>query len=556
MAKERKNIIAFVIMVITTFTTQISLQAQSRNNIQEVAVNTAVNTTIINGFRSNAANYEIVNLPQDKRTNVIKINGANCEWDILSYSLGNYKGKQISIRFSADVMRVGSNGMLNWLVNNQPNYPSIAVVANAESGVWYNMNGTLTLIPTDNNPILNLSTWENNSKTAFFYFNNLSITIEPITIDTTLPALSAKWPFPLGVAVPVEATQENNLQRQLLRHYNVLGAENALKPANIMPNPWTPNGAYRWSDTDRLVNYAEANNKKIRGHLLFWHDQTPEAFFMGSGKNGLATIDELYSRMENHAKTVFQKYRGRIEWWDVVNETVSDNGNGPRPGGAPQPGSRYTQIMEAAGKKGMDRYEWIVKAFQFARQYADANGGQNVKLFLTDCDVEYSGDKHNGYIKLLDYLIANNVPIDGAGIQGHYKYDFPNVRDISKGIDVITARKNPRNGQNLIVQICELDISLYKNSETNWNDLSKNATTIPEREINTRLTLQAKMYRELFDMFEQKYKEGKLGMVMLWDVADGNSWLNWVPVIRTNYPLLFDRNYQPKPAYNELIRGR
>ena len=34
------------------------------------------------------------------------------------------------------------------------------------------------------------------------------------------------------------------------------------------------------------------------------------------------------------------------------------------------------------------------------------------------------------------------------------------------------------------------------------------------------------MYRELFDMFEQKYNEGKLDMVMLWCVSDGNSWLN------------------------------
>jgi len=37
-------------------------------------------------------------------------------------------------------------------------------------------------------------------------------------------------------------------------------------------------------------------------------------------------------------------------------------------------------------------------------------------------------------------------------------------------------------------------------------------------------------------------------------VSDGDSWLNDWPISgRTNYPLLFDRSYQPKAIVNDII---
>ena len=41
----------------------------------------------------------------------------------------------------------------------------------------------------------------------------------------------------------------------------------------------------------------------------------------------------------------------------------------------------------------------------------------------------------------------------------------------------------------------------------------------------------------------------------LWGISDGGSWLNSWPIKgRTNYPLLFDRQYQAKPVVNEIIK--
>ncbi len=42
--------------------------------------------------------------------------------------------------------------------------------------------------------------------------------------------------------------------------------------------------------------------------------------------------------------------------------------------------------------------------------------------------------------------------------------------------------------------------------------------------------------------------------VTMWGVSDGDSWKNGFPVRgRTDYPLLFDRDHNPKPVVTQLI---
>jgi endo-1,4-beta-xylanase len=396
-----------------------------------------------------------------------------------------------------------------------------------------------------------------NKKTLIFIFvivitliscksNNANVTENNITGAGVVP-LHTKWPFMVGAASPTNAFNPVNKQYPLLRHFNVLVAENDMKPESILPSGGS--GAYRWNNADTLVNYAVANNTKIRGHVLIWHSQTPDWFFSGSGKEGCATKDELYSRMENHIKSVFEKYGGRIEWWDVVNEVVGDSG-GPRPANS----SKYAAIMQDAGLSGMNRSEYVLKAFQLARQYADLNGGQNVKLYLNDYNIETTGGKQSELSRLIDWLIANNAPIDGIGIQCHIKWDHPSVTSISNAIDLYSS-KTRKDGVKLKTQITELDISVFSSNETQFGG-GQILLTIPNNAaLENRLGRQAQKYRELFDMFKQKYEEGKLDMVLVWGIADGHSWLNYYPAQgRTDYPLLFDRDYEPKQAYWELVK--
>jgi endo-1,4-beta-xylanase len=64
----------------------------------------------------------------------------------------------------------------------------------------------------------------------------------------------------------------------------------------------------------------------------------------------------------------------------------------------------------------------------------------------------------------------------------------------------------------------------------------------------------AERYAALFGVY-LKHRD-VITRVTFWCVTDGDSWLNDWPVKgRTNYPLLFDRNGQPKPAFQAVLRA-
>ncbi|MFI5131542.1 MAG: endo-1,4-beta-xylanase, partial [Chitinophagales bacterium] len=62
-------------------------------------------------------------------------------------------------------------------------------------------------------------------------------------------------------------------------------------------------------------------------------------------------------------------------------------------------------------------------------------------------------------------------------------------------------------------------------------------------------------YAALFNLF-LKHKD-KITRITFWGVNDGQSWLNGWPIPgRTNYPLLFDREFKPKPAFYKVIETK
>ena len=61
---------------------------------------------------------------------------------------------------------------------------------------------------------------------------------------------------------------------------------------------------------------------------------------------------------------------------------------------------------------------------------------------------------------------------------------------------------------------------------------------------------QIEQYVKLFKLFDE-YSD-LIERVSFWNLHDGQSWLNYFPWNRVNYPLLFDRNRRPKPAFDTV----
>lgn len=332
-------------------------------------------------------------------------------------------------------------------------------------------------------------------------------------VEHDIPVLSEFFTdsFPLGAAIDRKYLDPANIHHSLMRHFNVYVYGNEMKPDALEPSE----GRFNWSNGDALVEYAAKNKKKVRGHVLVWHQQVPNWLFQGSGPNGLAAKDQLYARMERHIKESVGHYKGKINTWDVVNEVIDEDGS--------LRNSRYYQI---AGS-----HEYIANAFRWAHE-ADPNA----LLCINDFGIEASGAKQDGFVRLIETLLEEGVPVHVAGIQAHINTSWPTVADLRNTIRRLAAL-------GVKVQITELDISIYASGA----EAKKKA----DREV---LLEQAQKFRALFDMFRDEAREGNLDMVVVWGIADDDTWLNNHPVPgRTDHPLFFGKDLRAKPAYWALV---
>jgi endo-1,4-beta-xylanase len=338
--------------------------------------------------------------------------------------------------------------------------------------------------------------------------------LPPPEVETDIPALYEFFAgdFPLGAALENSGyLNPSSNYYSLIRHFNVLVLGNGMKQDAMQPSE----GRFVWSQADALTDFAAKNNKLVRGHTLVWHQQVPGWFFQGSGPNGLASKEQLYSRMEKHIKTVVGHYKGKIHTWDVVNEALDEDGS--------LRDNRYHQIVGS--------HEYIANAFRWAHE-ADPDA----LLCLNDFSIEASNAKQDGFYNLIQTLLDEGVPVHVAGIQAHINLSWPTVADLRN-----TIRRLASLG--VKVQITELDVSIYASGA----ESRKSA----DREI---LLEQAFKYRALFDMFREEAREGNLDMVVVWGLSDIESWLNNYPVRgRTDYPLFFGKDMKAKPAYWVIV---
>ena len=353
--------------------------------------------------------------------------------------------------------------------------------------------------------------------TFSFYIDDIVITrlppAPPPEVEQDIPSLCDIFSgsFPLGTAISRAYLDPENIHNDMLRHFNVYVFGNEMKQDALEPTE----GRFVWTNGDALVDYAEHAGKKIRGHTLVWDQQVPSWFFQGSGPNGLATKEQLYARMERHIREAVGHYKGKIYTWDVVNEAMGDNGE--------LRNSKYYQIAGSS--------EYIANAFRWAHE-ADPDA----LLCINDFGIESPGAKQDGFFNLVKSLLGEGVPIQVVGFQAHINLTWPTVADLRNAI-----RRFASLG--VKVQITELDISVYASGA----EAKKKA----DREI---LLEQAYKYRSLFDMFREEAKEGNLDLVIVWGIADDDSWLNNYPVPgRTDYPLFFGKDLKAKPAYWALV---
>jgi len=297
----------------------------------------------------------------------------------------------------------------------------------------------------------------------------------------------------------------------IIREFNTITAENAMKPALIHPEK----DRYFWTDTDTIVGFAKRNNMKMRGHTLCWHRQTADWFFKDDEGKQVGK-EELLKRLKDHITNVVGRYKGSIYAWDVVNEAIDDD---------EKKEFRSSLWYEICGD------EYIAKAFQYAHE-ADPEA----KLYYNDYNTENSVKREKIFL-MIKKLKEQGVPIHGVGLQGHWSNKWPSSDELTRTIEKFSTL-------GLDIQITEMDISVYGSKE----NLDENPGVFTaEREKD-----QAEKYKSFFEVF---LKSNKISSVTFWNVSDRHSWLDNFPVKnRKNFPLLFDATFSRKKAYWEVAK--
>ncbi len=327
--------------------------------------------------------------------------------------------------------------------------------------------------------------------------------------------------FLIGTALNAGQIEEKDASAAALvpQQFNALTPENIMKCVVIHPE-WD---RYDFTLADKLVDYGRKYNIPVFGHTLIWHSQL--APFVSK----IQSRDSLQTFFNSHLTTIAARYDGNVKGWDVVNEALEEDGS-----------LRKSIFLNKLGP------DYIVEAFRLAQKAAP-----NTELYYNDYNIEQP-KKRAGAIALIKKNQAAGVRIDGVGIQGHWRsYNVP-LKEIEESIIEFAAL-------GVKVMFTELDLGVLPNPwESDAADVNLKAEYSAKMNPYTAglpdsvAVMQAKSYSDLFKLF-LKHKD-KISRVTFWGVNDGQSWLNGWPIAgRTNYPLLFDRNFKPKPAFDAVL---
>lgn len=321
--------------------------------------------------------------------------------------------------------------------------------------------------------------------------------------QSSVPNFKSLAPFPVGAAVSTYHLKHNPPYRKLIvDQFNSVTAENAMKFEQLHPSQHE----FRWSAADELVNFAREKGMRVHGHTLIWAAKNPK--WVKEFKGDRVAWQNL---LRTHIQTIINHYKVNVHSWDVVNEAFTEEGT-----------LKKSVWLEKLGP------EYIELAFRYAHE-ADPEA----LLFYNDYGHEYGGKKLNAILKMVGDFKRKNVPIHGLGLQTHIVARIPE-KNIRYGITAASK-------SGLLIHISELEISVKYNKPKAFlldNQLAQ---------------IQAQKYKAVFEAYAAIPKSQQFG-ITTWNVGDRDAFRNSGSKNR-DHPMMFDYEYQPKPAFNAVVES-
>ncbi|MBN1501573.1 MAG: endo-1,4-beta-xylanase [Spirochaetes bacterium] len=325
-----------------------------------------------------------------------------------------------------------------------------------------------------------------------------------------LPDLQKFYKKDFKIGAAIEPSQLEGAEGMLLRrHFNSITAENKMKFISIHPEP----DKYNFAPADGIADFCRKYKIQMRGHTFVWHHQDEIANWMFFSKDGKRkSREEALLMLENHIKTLMDRYGDVVYAWDVVNEAIDIS----------QPDKmRRTPWYDTIGP------DYVEKAFEIAHKI-----NPNARLFYNDY-MTFDAQKGEAIYNFVKKMKDRGIPVDGIGMQMHLTLTYPDLEAIDATIEKFSQL-------GIEIHITELDMSLY----------TQEFETL-DRAPEEYLIHQAHRYQELFKIFRNH--NDVITSVTFWGFTDGHTWLTQAPNNRPDWPLPFDSELKPKLAYNGIV---
>ncbi len=251
---------------------------------------------------------------------------------------------------------------------------------------------------------------------------------------------------------------------------------------------------YRRPATDPVVAFCESKGINMNGHAIIYGMRTwGHPAWMPENR------EEMEKIFEAHVRELADRYKGRIQRWDVVNESIDQANRGIMP-------DDYT----------FKTYSWAMKYFP-----------ESVNFNINDCDIHWGPSKR--YVEIVRDLIDRGIRIDNVGVQMHI-FNPAESKNIANGADILTPAKNYAVLDCLAdagrpVHISEVTVSAPDETPEGWK-------------------IQAAITRNLYRLW---FSYSSVMGITWWNVVDGGAAAG-----EPSYSGIYDKDLNPKPVYHVL----
>jgi endo-1,4-beta-xylanase len=336
--------------------------------------------------------------------------------------------------------------------------------------------------------------------------------ISPFEGSALVVSLKDIAPFPVGVSVGYNYLKDNaGYQKVVREEMSSVSVENAQKWSGLHPEI----NRFDFTKADFIVDWAIQNKKRVHGHNLLWHSYNPTWV-----KNFEGDSTAWENLMKTHIQTVVTHFKGKVLAWDVVNEAFTDGGRLRNT----EPKAEDSSIWRQ--KLGPD---YLARAFRYAHEADPA-----CLLFYNEYGQESKPAKIKATLELVADFRKRGIPIHGLGLQFHIGISQANA-GIQDAIQQFAAT-------GLQVHISELDILV-----SDWKkDPTLQYTEAMQQKHADKYKFVAETYKKLVPK-NQQYG------ITIWNVGDADSWITKMGY--TDWPLLFDKDYNRKKSYYGFAEG-